>query len=95
MKGSFFQRVMHAGARLIFWLAIVLAVAQLIDAMVALKTIQQMSQEQQFGSPAPSFSVINVVPKLVGAFAWPVLLIALAMIVDRLDALIGRKGPRR
>jgi CDP-diglyceride synthetase len=94
VRGSFFQRVMRAGARLIFWLAIVLAVVQLIDVVVALKTIQQMSQERQFGQVVPSVSIINVVPKLVGAFAWPVLLIALAMVIDRFDALIGREGPR-
>jgi uncharacterized membrane protein YhaH (DUF805 family) len=84
---------MRAGARLIFWLAIILFVVQLIDVAMAIKVMQQMSlQEQQFG---PSVSLINVIPKLVGAFASPVLLIALAMVIDRLDAVAGRQVPRK
>jgi uncharacterized membrane protein YhaH (DUF805 family) len=84
---------MRAGARLIFWLAIILFVVQVIDVAMAIKVMQQMSlQEQQFG---PSVSLINVIPKLVGAFASPVLLIALAMVIDRLDAVAGRQVPRK
>jgi uncharacterized membrane protein YhaH (DUF805 family) len=90
---TLFHRVMRAGARLIFWLAIILFVVQLIDVAMAIKVMQQMSlQEQQFG---PSVSLINVIPKLVGAFASPVLLIALAMVIDRLDAVAGRQVPRK
>jgi uncharacterized membrane protein YhaH (DUF805 family) len=90
---TLFQRVMRAGARLIFWLAIILFVVQVIDVAMAIKVMQQMSlQEQQFG---PSVSLINVIPKLVGAFASPVLLIALAMVIDRLDAVAGRQVPRK
>jgi hypothetical protein len=93
MTNSFFHRVMRAGARLIFWLAMVLVVVQLIDVAIAFKILLQMSrQDQQFG---PSFSLVNAIPKLVGAFAWPALLIALAMIIDRLDAVVGREGPRK
>jgi uncharacterized membrane protein YhaH (DUF805 family) len=90
---TLFQRVMRAGARLIFWLAIILFVVLVIDVAMAIKVMQQMSlQEQQFG---PSVSLINVIPKLVGAFASPVLLIALAMVIDRLDAVAGRQVPRK
>ena len=93
MTNSFFHRVMRAGARLIFWLAMALAVVQLIDTALALKVLQQMSHMgQQFG---PAGSLVNVIPKLVAAFAWPVLLLALAMIIDRLDAVTGREDPRK
>jgi hypothetical protein len=84
---------MRAGARLIFWLGVILIFVQLIDTAMAIKVMQQMSlQEQQFG---PSVTLINVIPKLVGGFAWPALLIALAMVIDRLDALIGRESHRQ
>ena len=90
---TLFHRVMRAGARLIFWVAMILVFVQLIAAAMAIKVMHQMSfQEQQFG---PLASMISVVSRLFGGLAWAVLLIALAMVIDRLDAVVGREKPPR
>jgi hypothetical protein len=90
---SFFDRTMRAGARLIFWLAMILIFVQLIAAAMAIKVMHQMPlQEQQFG---PLASMISVISRLFGGFAWAFLLIALAMIIHRLDSAVGRGNPRK
>ena len=90
MKDSFFESFMHAGARLIFWIAIVLLFIQLINAVAALVSLSQMAA-QEFGPPV---SFINVIPKLIESFVWPSFLLGISMVINRLDVLANRKGPR-
>ena len=87
---TFYDRVMRAGARLIFGLAMVLLIIQLFDAIVALGTAVQVSS-QEFGQ---RISYINLIAKLVEALVWPTLLLAMAMIIDRLDRA-DREGGRK
>ena len=88
---GFYLRMMRAGARVIFWIAIVLLAIQLIDDVMALALAAQMVA-QPYG---PQISLFNMVPKLIEAFTWPALLLAMSMIVDRLDALISRGSVRQ
>lgn len=90
---AFYTRVMRIGARLIFWVAIGLLIIQVVDDAIALVTVARMlAQPAPFGM---SISLINVIPKLIEQFTWPALLLALSMVIHRLDALIGREGLRQ
>jgi hypothetical protein len=86
---GFYREVMRLGARLIFWIAIILLVIQVVDDVAAITVAARMN-EQSFG---PAVSYMNLIPKLIEAFTWPVLLLAAAMIIDRLD--VRREDPRK
>jgi len=79
---DFYRQVMSLGARLIFWIAIILFVIQIVNDVAAITTASRMN-EQQFG---PAISYMNLIPRLIEGFTWPVLLLAAAMIIDRLDS---------
>lgn len=89
---TFYDRVMRAGAPLLFTFGIILLIIQIFDAATALFTAARMTSEQPYGA---SISYINLIPKLVEAFVWPILILGMAMIVDRLDARTDRESPRQ
>ena len=85
---GFFHFCMALGSRLVFWIAIILLAFQLFDDVMALGLATQM-MNQPFG---PQISLLNLIPKLIEAFTWPALLLAMSIVIDRLDALIARGG---
>ena len=78
---DFYREVMRLGARLIFWIAIILFVILIVDDVAAITAASRMN-DHQFG---PAISYMNLIPRLIEGFAWPALLLAVAMIIDRLD----------
>jgi hypothetical protein len=89
---TFYDRVMRAGAPLLFTFGIILLLVQIFDAATALFTAARMTSEEPYGA---SISYVNLISKLVESFVWPLLVLGMAMIVDSLDARTGGEGPRK